>query len=159
MSAAAVPRTSSSTAAYVSTPNVLTLAPAGARNFEPASLSAAESADLLIFLMRQPNPTPAMRAAIEGGIAWLKAHALHDVEWARDMSDRRLVAKPGAGPIWARFYDLETGRPIFGDRDKTIHDDVDDLSPERRNGYSWYNSGPAKALAFYEKWKAKQGAR
>jgi PelA/Pel-15E family pectate lyase len=135
----------------------LTLAPVGARNFEPAALSASESADLLLFLMRQPNPDPAMRAAIVDGIAWLSAHALRDVEWTREEGPegRRLVVKPGAGPIWARYYDLRSFRPIFGDRDKSIHDDVNELSLERRNGYSWFNTGPAKALKAYEKWQAR----
>lgn len=139
--------------------DAITLAPAGARNFEPASLSAGESAGLLILLMRQPNPSPAMQAAIRDGVEWLRAHALHDVEWNRGGPDgRRLVAKPGAAPLWARFYDIATGRPIFGDRDKSIHDDVNDLTPERRNGYSWYNGEPAKALKTYEKWSAARQA-
>jgi PelA/Pel-15E family pectate lyase len=139
--------------------DALSLAPAGARNFEPASLSAGESAGLLVLLMRQPNPTPAMAAAIRDGVEWLRAHALHDVEWIRAGPDgRRLAAKPGAEPIWSRFYDIATGRPIFGDRDKTIHDDVNELSAERRNGYSWFNTGPAKALKAYEKWSAKRPA-
>jgi PelA/Pel-15E family pectate lyase len=136
--------------------DALSLAPAGARNFEPASLSAGESAGLLMLLMRQPNPTPAMTAAIRDGVLWLRAHALHDVEWIRAGPDgRRLVARPGAEPIWSRFYDIATGRPIFGDRDKSIHDDVNELSAERRNGYSWFNTGPAKALKAYDKWAAR----
>ena len=28
-------------------------------------------------------------------------------------------------------------KPVFGDRDKSLHDDVNDLSLERRNGYAW----------------------
>ena len=52
---------------------------------------------------------------------------------------RRLVPAPGNGPIWARYYEIGTDRPIFGDRDKSIHDNVNEISKERRNGYSWYN--------------------
>ena len=68
--------------------------------------------------------------------------------------------KVGGGPgrwlfdAWSRFYDLKTMRPIFGDRDKTIHDDVADLIAERRNGYSWYGTGPASAIKAYAKWAA-----
>ena len=99
----------------------------------------------------------ALAAAIRDGIEWLRAHALHDVEWTRGGPDgRRLVDRPGAPPIWSRYYDIATGRPIFGDRDKTIHDDVNELSAERRNGYSWFNAGPAKALKAYEGWAARQ---
>ena len=59
---------------------------------------------------------------------------------------------PGNGPIWARYYDLNTDRPIFGDRDKTIHDDVNEISAERRNGYSWFGDGPKRALERYAEW-------
>lgn len=133
----------------------LTLAPVGARNFEPIALSSDESADLLIFLMKRPNPSPAVARAVHDGVDWLKAHALYGVEWLRDeqaAGGRRLVARAGAGPLWSRYYDVATGKPIFGDRDRTIHDDVSEISAERRNGYSWFNAGPAKAIKAYDRW-------
>lgn len=131
----------------------LTLAPVGARNFEPASLSSSESANLLKLLMRLNTSTPPILAAVHEGVAWLQAVALHDVEWAvkTDTQPRRLVPKPGA-TLWSRFYDLKTMRPIFGDRDKTIHDDVTDLIPERRNGYAWYGTSPQQAIKRYAAW-------
>ncbi len=133
--------------------DALTLEPVGARNFEPAALSTGESADLLAFLMAQPDRSPAVEAAVRDGVAWIEAHSLHDVAWTRpEGSDgRRLVPKPGAPPIWARFYDLRTQTPIFGDRDKTIHDDANELSVERRNGYSWFSTGPGKVVRTYRK--------
>jgi len=114
-----------------------------------------ESADLLLFLMKRPNPSPAIVAAVRDGIGWLKAHALYGVEWTRDepgSGGRKLIAKDGAGPLWSRYYDIATGKPIFGDRDKTVHDDVNELSEERRNGYSWFNAGPAKAVSAFDRW-------
>lgn len=135
--------------------DALTLAPVGARNFEPIALASDESADLLIFLMKRPDPSPATIDAVRDGVEWLKAHALYGVAWLRNedaSGDRRLVVKDGAGPLWSRYYDIATGRPIFGDRDKTIHDNIDEISAERRNGYSWFNTGPAKAIIAYEKW-------
>ena len=134
--------------------DALTLAPAGARNFEPAALSSDESADLLIFLMKQAGHSPSVDAAVADGVAWLRAHAVHGVAFEKGPDGRKLVDKPGAGPIWSRYYDIKTGKPIFGDRDRSIHTDVNELSLERRNGYSWYNAGPAKALATYERWVA-----
>jgi hypothetical protein len=41
---------------------------------------------------------------------------------------RRLTPKPGAGPLWARYYAATANTPVFGDRDKTIHDDVNELT-------------------------------
>lgn len=129
--------------------DALTLTPVGARNFEPAALSTDESVDLLLFLMKQPRRSPEISAAISEGLAWLRDHALRNVAWPHQPEGpqgRLLVAKPGAGPIWARYYDLGTFAPIFGDRDRTIHDDVNELSMERRNGYSWFNTTPLKVL-------------
>jgi PelA/Pel-15E family pectate lyase len=65
---------------------------------------------------------------------------------------RKLVSAPGAGPMWSRYYQIGTDRPIFGDRDKTIHDDVNELSRERRNGYGWYRNAPVQVLAEYQEW-------
>ncbi len=134
--------------------DALTLAPVSGRNYEPAALSAGESADLLKFLMQIPKPSPETRAAVEAGIAWLKASAIYDQAWVGGRPGvRHLEATPGAGPIWARFYSIETGKPVFGDRDKTIHDTVDELSVERKNGYAWYSAGAKAALDAYAEWK------
>jgi PelA/Pel-15E family pectate lyase len=135
--------------------DALTLAPVGARNFEPIALTSVETARILIMLMQLPKPTPQAIAAIHAGAAWLERTALRDVEFTavNTTTGRKLVAKPGAGPIWSRYYDIKTMKPIFGDRDRIIHDDVNELSLERRNGYSWYNEGPLKALQRYASWK------
>lgn len=134
--------------------DALTLAPISARNYEPRGLASAESAGVLLFLMQQPRPTPAMKAAIEAGIAWLKAHTLRDHAFTMTPDGRKLIAQPGAGPLWSRVYDIATGRPIFGDWGKTIHDDVNEISRGRRNGYTWWGVWPQKALDAYARWKA-----
>ncbi|WP_457425062.1 pectate lyase [Roseateles sp. P5_E7] len=134
--------------------DAVTLAPISARNYEPRSLASAESAGVLLFLMQQPHPTPAMKAAIESGIAWLKAHALRDHAFTMTPDGRKLTAQAGAGPLWSRLYDIPTGRPIFGDWPKTIHDDVNEISKGRRNGYTWWGVWPQKALDAYPRWKA-----
>ena len=138
----------------------LTLEPVAGRNFEPAALSTGESADLLLYLMSMPSPSPGVRAAISAGIDWLKATAIHGYTYGGtrgDAAGRTLKPSPGAGPLWPRFISLTTGKPIFGDRDKTIHDDVSELSFERRNGYAWYSSGPQAAIDAYAKWSTQPG--
>ncbi len=135
--------------------DALTLAPVSGRNYEPAALSSGESSDVLVYLMQLPHPSAAVVAAINAGVAWLKAAAVMGQEWAGGRGTpggRHLEAKAGAGPIWARYYSISTGLPVFGDRDKTIHDDVNDLSLERRNGYAWYSAGPEQALDAYDTW-------
>jgi PelA/Pel-15E family pectate lyase len=136
--------------------DALTLKPVAGRNFEPAELSTEESADLLLYLMSLPNPSPDLVAAVHAGADYLAAHALYNQTWTggRDTEGgRRLTPKPGADPLWARYYARATNTPVFGDRDKTLHDDVNELSLERRNGYAWFNTSPKKALDAYATWK------
>jgi PelA/Pel-15E family pectate lyase len=140
--------------------DALTMVPVAGRNYEPAALSSGESADLLVYLMQLPDPSPAVIAAVNAGAAWLKSAAIMGEEWVggRDTpGGRHLEATEGAGPIWARYYSISTGRPVFGDRDKTIHDDVSELSLERRNGYAWYSTGPQRALDAYAVWSRSHG--
>jgi PelA/Pel-15E family pectate lyase len=142
--------------------DALTLAPVAGRNYEPAALSSGESSDVLLFLMGLPHPSPAVIAAVHAGVAWLKAAAITGQEWVGGRGTpggRHLEATPGAAPSWARYYSISTGMPVFGDRDKTIHDDVSELSLERRNGYAWYSSGPQQALDAYTAWSASHSGR
>ncbi len=141
--------------------DALTLKPVGARNFEPMSLSSNETAAVLRLLMRLPNPSDAVVRSVHDGIAWLQSVALRDVEWKIPPGGegKLLLPAPGAGPLWSRMYDLQTMKPIFGDRDKTIHDDVSLIMASRRNGYSWYGSGPANVIAAYRKWALAHPAR
>lgn len=137
--------------------DALTLEPISARNYEMRSLASAESADVLIFLMRQPNPSPKIKEAVHAGVAWLKARAIYGKAFTKvsDAEGRKLIDQSGAGPIWSRNYDIQTGKPIFGDWDKSIQDDVNNISKGRRNGYSWYSAMPQKALDAYAEWTLK----
>jgi PelA/Pel-15E family pectate lyase len=132
----------------------ISLAPAGARNFEPIALATGESAGVLSMLMQLPDPKPDVVAAVHAGVAWLRRVALRDVDWktTTPQAGRQLVSSPGAGPIWSRYYDITSMKPVFGDRDKSIHDDVGEISLERRNGYGWFGTAPAKVLRVYATW-------
>jgi PelA/Pel-15E family pectate lyase len=137
----------------------LTLQPCSARNYEMPSACSSESAMILMFLMEQPNPDPPLIAAIEAAAAWFKKTELHDVAFKIKGSEgRKLVPAPGAGPLWSRYYEIVSDRPIFGDRDKSIHDDVNEISKERRTGYSWYRDTPKRVLEHCERWEKQRGA-
>jgi PelA/Pel-15E family pectate lyase len=140
----------------------LTLAAVSARNFEPAALSSGESASVMEYLMALPNPSPEVVRAVDAADAWFEAHKMMGYTWSggrATLGGRKLTASPGAGPLWARYYSIATGMPVFGDRDKTLHDDVMELSLERRNGYGWYGNAPSAALATYAAWKPKHPHR
>lgn len=137
--------------------DALTLQPCAARNFEPISECSLESSHLVKFLMTIPNPSPAVVTAIEDAMTWFPAHALHNVIWDRnDTKGSGLVPKPGAPDLWARFYEIGTGKPLFGDRDRTIHYVFGELSNERRKGYGWYQPAAGAVFDAYRDWKAKR---
>lgn len=134
--------------------DAITLRITSARNYEPPVLAAPETASVLRYLMRVER-TPAVTRAIEGGIAWLRATMIAGKDW-RDPGDgggKRLIGDPAAAPLWARFYTVDGNIPVFGDRDKTIHDDVMELSTGRRRGYAWYGTAPGSALKAYAGWR------
>jgi PelA/Pel-15E family pectate lyase len=134
--------------------DALTLQPCSARNYEMPSESSPESAQILEFLMSIPKPSGDVAGAIHAAAAWFTETKLNDVAYRYAGEDGRLLVKaPGSGPLWARYYDIGTNRPIFGDRDKTIHDNVNEISKERRNGYAWYRDSPGKALELYLTWR------
>jgi PelA/Pel-15E family pectate lyase len=140
--------------------DALTLEPTSARNYEMASLCSDESFPIVEFLMKLPNPTPEEAASVHAAAAWFTKVEIHGYRYGsgdfradrNSAEGRRLAAVEGAGPIWSRYYQIGTDKPIFGDRDKTIHDDVNELSRERRNGYSWFNTEGVAALAQYQAW-------
>ncbi|HUV68364.1 MAG TPA: pectate lyase [Terracidiphilus sp.] len=133
--------------------DALTLKPVSGRNYEMPAESSGESADLLMMLMDDlPHPTAQQQRSIRAAAAWFKKTAIYGEKYGRTGDGRGLTAMPGAGPIWARYYQIDTEIPIFGDRDKTIHDNVNDLSRERRNGYAWFGVAPQRALDLYDKW-------
>lgn len=139
----------------------ITLEPTSARNYEMPALTSGESASVVQFLMTLPNPKPREVAAVRDAAAWFKTVEIFGYRYGsgnffadrRSPEGRKLERDPGAGPIWSRFYQIGTNKPIFGDRDQTIHDDVNDLSRERRNGYAWYSNEGVAVLSQFDLWQ------
>ncbi|RZK42592.1 MAG: pectate lyase [Pedobacter sp.] len=132
-----------------------TLNPAKARSFEPASLSSSESVAIVRFLMRIKNPSPEVRSAISHAITWFENSKIVGYRFDKlpDVKDKGLI-KDDNSIIWARFYDFATNKPIFGDRDHSIKNDVAEISLERRMGYAWYGNFASKLLTSeYPKWQ------
>ena len=134
----------------------VTFKPAPARKFEPVSLTAGESVGIVRFLMLDSTPDQETITAIESAIAWYRANKLSGIRWERINGESVIVKDKNAPPIWARFYQIETMKPIFIGRDAVIKYDVSEIEPERRNGYAWYVSEPNELLEKdYPKWKEK----
>lgn len=137
-----------------------TLQPAGARAYELASFSGSESVGIVYLLMSLPNPSPEIVRAVKGAAKWFDDHKIEGYRYARagdkaaKVSDACLVEDKG-GAVWARFYDLDTGRPFFCDRDGIKRNSIEEVGRERRNGYGWYTDAPAQMLKTYREWLEK----
>jgi len=126
----------------------LTLQLTSARSYELTSLTAQESANIMRFLMSIPSPSARVIASVRAAAGWLEAHRLYGYTYTFDGGRKQ---SPGAGPLWARMYEIGTGRPIFSDRNGIMLYDWDKLN-DRRHGYGWYTYAPAGALNQYERW-------
>ena len=131
-----------------------TFAPAPARKFEPVSLASRESVAVTRFLMSIERPDARVVAAVEAAVAWFNSTRLSGIRWVEkeDKSvpggiSRTLVKDPVAPPLWARFYEIGTNRPVFEGRDGIVRYSVFEIEAERRNGYGWYTEEPQKLFS------------
>lgn len=144
--------------------DVQTLEPAKARMFELPSLSGNESVGIVRFLMQIDHPSEEIKTAIEAAVSWLDQVKIPDadVKFVDDPNgskrkDRVLISAPGH-TLWARFYDLETNRPIFVGRDSQVKYAIAEIEFERRSGYAYYGTWPYNLInKEYPAWVAKWG--
>ncbi len=140
-----------------------TLAPAAARAFEPASLSGSESVGIVRFLMGIESPSPQVVAAVDAAVQWFEAvkiegMRLEDFNDAEGEPDKRLVPDQSAKPLWARFYELQTNRPIFTSREAVVYYRYDQIGRGPRVGYRYLGTWPAELLTReYPRWKQRVG--
>jgi PelA/Pel-15E family pectate lyase len=140
-----------------------TLEPAWARRYEPPSLSGNESVGIVRFLMSIPDPSPDVVAAIEGAVGWFRASAIPDARIenftpANGVPDVRLTEEVGAGPVWARFYELGSNRPIFLGRESIVRYDFAEIERERRTGYRYFGTWAERLLTEdYPAWRRRNG--
>jgi PelA/Pel-15E family pectate lyase len=141
-----------------------TLMPADARAYEKASLSGYETVGIVRFLMAIDAPAPEVVRSVESAVGWLERVTLAGVrpEKRPDAAlprgfDLVVVDDAAAPPLWARFYDLTTDRPLFCGRDGVVRGRLADIDAERRTGYAWYTDAPAMLLSReYPAWRVKR---
>ena len=140
----------------------VTLEPRKARSYEHPSLSGSETVGIVRFLMARSETDPRIPPAVDAAVAWLDAVKLQG--WRLDRRadaslpggfDRVMVRDESAPPLWARFYDIATNRPIFSGRDGVIKSSLDQIEHERRVGYAWVGDWPRALLTTeYPAWRA-----
>jgi len=141
-----------------------TLEPRAARTFELASFSGGESVGIVRLLMSIDEPSSEVRAAVDGAAAWLESAK---IEGRRIVNrnpaaktpaerDRVMVDDPTAPALWARFYDLQTNRPLYANRDGVATEDFMELTEALRSHYAWHGDWPRKLLEReYPAWKRR----
>jgi PelA/Pel-15E family pectate lyase len=144
----------------------ITLAPVAARLKEPVSLSGAESAHLLKFLMREGPTTEAVRKAVENAVGWLEAHRITDLRKTTNAAGKTDYVKDPTSTevLWARFYDVESGEPIFaGGQDGIVYKTYHDMAQHNKVTYDYFTTKPGdivgKERQRWEKRLAKVGKR
>ena len=130
-----------------------TLAPVQARSYEHPSLSGAESAGILRYLMNLDTPSPEVIRAVKAGVAWFDSAKIEGYRYRKSKSEIALSRDINADPLWARFYEIKTNRPIFSDRDGIVRYDIQEIGSERRGGYTWYGNWGANVHKDYARWE------
>jgi len=145
----------------------VTLQPAWARKFEPPSICNGESSEIVLFLMSVDKPGKQIINAVQNAVAWFDASKiLHtrvkvvqapplQTPYRLSTSDRVIVEDETAPPIWTRYYELKTHRPLFCNRDSKVVYSLAEVDRERRDGYGWYTYAPQKVLNAYPSWRQK----
>jgi PelA/Pel-15E family pectate lyase len=136
----------------------VTLAPANARSYELASFSGAESVGIVLLLMELNRPSKEIIASVEGAVKWFETHKIEGIRLNSfvnkdGLKDLEVVKDESAPTLWARFYDLETEKPYFCDRDGIKKESFAEMGHNRRNGYDWYIDAPEKLIQKYPGWK------
>lgn len=124
-----------------------TLKPTSARAYEVPSICTSESVGIVNYLKTISNPSYDITNSINSAIEWMRKVQINGIKVVDTGSDRIVVSDPNAPPIWARFYEMGTNRPLFADRDGSIHYNMAEISQERRTGYAWYGNWPSKLVS------------
>lgn len=148
----------------------ITLKPAWARAFEPPSICNGESSAIVLYLMNIDNPNEKIVTSIQSAVKWFNDSKIlntrvQTVKGSTEQSKYRLmtndkvvVIDSTAKPIWTRYYELGTDKPLFCDRNSKYLYSLAEVSRERRTGYGWYTYSPQEVLNKYPAWQKKWAA-
>ncbi len=141
--------------------------PQNARSFELASITNGESADIVKFLMSIKNRDERIIKSVTSAVKWFEDSRIYGIKVEVIKADKAdyiyhstdndviVVADAEAKPIWARFYELGTHKPLFCNRDGKVVYSLSEVERERRTGYAWYVHDPQEVLDLYPAWAKK----
>lgn len=128
----------------------LTLEPVHARAKEPPSLSGAESAEVIRFLMRKGPLTPQAKAMIEPALEWFEAFRITGLRKMKDAQGKTDYVPDSTSKevYWARFYDVQTGKPMFaGAQDGIVYATFGEMAAKNKVAYDFFTTKPADLIS------------
>lgn len=141
--------------------------PQNARSFEIASITNGESSEIVKFLMTIDNPDERIINSINSAVKWFEDSKIYGIKvevikapkadyiYHSTEVDKVVVDDSMAQPIWTRYYELETHKPMFCNRDGKVVYSLKEVERERRTGYIWYVYDPQEILDLYPAWRDK----
>jgi PelA/Pel-15E family pectate lyase len=133
-----------------------TCEPRPGRMFDAPAICSDESAGVLLLLMGIRKPSPEVIEAIEAGAQWYRDAQISGLELASTPKGCRIKSNASAPPLWARFYEIGTNRPIFAGGDGIVRHSTAEIPPELRLDCAWYTDSGRGVLARYEEWRYAQ---
>jgi PelA/Pel-15E family pectate lyase len=142
------------------------LRPAWARAYEPPSICNRESAPVVLFLMSIDKPGPEIIKSVQAAVKWFEDSKILGIRVEEFnapqidtglrilKTDHRVVEDKSAPPIWARFYELGTHKPLFSNRKSELLYSMAEVDRERR-AYGWYTDQPQRVLDQFPAWRKK----
>jgi PelA/Pel-15E family pectate lyase len=141
--------------------------PAKGRAYELPSICNDESAGVVLFLMSIDMPSERIINSVKAAVKWFEESKISgtrveevnapEIKYRFGISkmDRIVVKDSNAPPIWARFYELRTHKPLFADRRGVPVYSLAEVNRERRCDYSYYTHNPQEVLDKYPAWEIK----
>jgi PelA/Pel-15E family pectate lyase len=141
--------------------------PQSARSFEPAAICNGESAAIVKFLMSIENPNEEIINCVNSAVKWFEDSKIFgtrvekvksskvDYKYHSTEYDVVVITDSEAKPIWTRFYELKTHKPLFCNRDGKVVYSLEEVERERRTGYAWYVYEPQEIIDLYPIWSNK----
>ena len=141
--------------------------PAKGRAYELPSICNDEGADVVLLLMSIDKPSKEIINSVQAAVKWFEDSKISGIRVEEfntppvkfplrvSKIDRRVVEDQTAPPIWARFYELGTHKPLFADRRGEPLYSLAEVDRERRSGYTYYTYEPQKVLDKYPAWQKR----
>ncbi len=142
------------------------LAPAKARAYELPSICNREGTWVVLFLMSIDKPSKEVINSVQSAVKWFEDSKIVGIRVEEFntppfqtplrllTTDKKVVEDQNAPPIWARFYELGTHKPLFSNRQSQRLYSLAEVDRERR-AYGWYTYDPQQVLDQYPAWQKK----